>query len=100
MSEHPQITAYRNAAAAMKAERYWDHEENPDGQIEFLAVLSDVLTEVGYQLDKYQVLDPRGMDAYRAAAGLEYLAVVPSSAELILTTALEQRKKQVSMGKE
>ena len=91
MSEHPQTAAYRNAAATMKAERYWDHEDLPEGRTEFLKALGDVLTEVCYQLAKYQVLDPEAMEAYRAAAPASHPQMIPTSAELLLTTALERR---------
>lgn len=88
MTDHPQIKAFTDAAATMKAERYWSYntvEERKD----FLYALGDVLREVCYHLDTLQVLPAAAMQAYRDAAEIKLPAAIPTSAELILTTALQ-----------
>lgn len=67
MTTNPQAKAFLEAAALMKEERYWTHD-NVQQQIETLQALQDVTREVAYQLDKYKVLHPESMRAFRDAA--------------------------------
>ena len=94
MEQHPQIKAYEDAAEALKEERYWDYNSNTE-KIEFLHALGEVLRDVCYQLDKYEVLPPAAMEAYREAAGVKLPASFGTSAELILMTSLQSRIEQL-----
>lgn len=89
MTTHPQIQTFLDAAAALKEQRYWDH--NPQERIEFLIALGDVLRECSYQLDRHQVLEPAAMEAFRAVATFHMPAVADASAEGILMGSLEHR---------
>ncbi|PCC27051.1 hypothetical protein CIK76_18835 [Glutamicibacter sp. BW80] len=66
-SKNIQVEVFQEAAAALKSQRYWDHS-SVDDQIEFLNALSDVAREVAYQMDKYNVLQPEAVKAFRDAA--------------------------------
>lgn len=86
--EHPQIKVFREAAEAMKQERYWSYS-NVEDKLEFLNALSDVLREVCYHLDSDKVLPPEAMEAYRSAAQMRFPAAFQTSAELILTSSMQ-----------
>lgn len=88
MDDHPQIKAFTDAAASLKAERYWSYNTVAEEK-EFLYALGDVLREVCYHLDANQVLPAAAMQAYRGAAEIKLPAAIPTSADLILTTALQ-----------
>ncbi|MBG0740675.1 hypothetical protein IV500_14945 [Paeniglutamicibacter antarcticus] len=88
MAEHPQANAFHHAAELMRNERYW--HRNGDEDAEFLRALMDVLKEVSYHLDAIQVLDPAGLSAYGAAAGITiFPGVGKVDAKLILMTAAD-----------
>ena len=86
---HPQIQAFQEAAAAMKAERYWDYDENGTDKHDFLRALGEVLTEVAYQLDRHKILDKAGLEAYRKVAPVSMPSFAETSAEVILLGALQ-----------
>ncbi|MGO3269985.1 hypothetical protein [Glutamicibacter sp. BW77] len=94
-NKNVQVEAFQEAAAALKAERYWDHS-SVDSQIEFLNALSDVAREVAYQLDRYKVLQPEAVKAYRAAAA-EPLgpSFQEDTAELLLMGSLHNHIQQL-----
>lgn len=88
-NKNVQVEVFQQAAAALKAERYWDHS-SVDSQIDFLNALSDVAREVAYQLDKYKVLQPEAVKAFRSAAA-EPLgpSFQEDTAELLLMGSLD-----------
>lgn len=88
-NKNVQVEVFQQAAAALKSERYWDHS-SVDDQIEFLNALSDVAREVAYQMDKYKVLQPESMQAFRDAS-TEPLgpSFQKNSAELLLMGSLD-----------
>lgn len=60
MSEHPQVTAVRQAAGLLRQERYWACSNTEE--LEFLR-------EVAYHLDAMQALD--GLAAYEHVTGMD-----------------------------
>lgn len=94
-NENSQLQAFAEAAAALKAERYWAHTA-PEEQIAFLHVLQDVAREVAYQLDRYKVLQPEAVKAFRAASS-EPLgpSFQEDTAELLLIGSLENHIQQL-----
>ncbi|WP_026554317.1 hypothetical protein [Arthrobacter sp. 35W] len=89
MNEHPQIEAFRQAAALMKAERYW--RRNSEDDIAFLQALAEVATEVCYHLDSCHVLSSAGLAAYQSAVGARRVpGLDEANAELVLMTALDE----------
>lgn len=92
--KNPQVQAFEKAAEAMKAERYWGHE-NKEDKLDFLRAFSDVLTEVAYQLDRHKILDPSGLGAYRKAAPVSMPSFAETSAEVILLGALQNRMEEL-----
>lgn len=94
MEQHPQIKAYEDAAEALKDERYWDYNSNTE-KIEFLHALGEVLRDVCYQLDKYDVLPVAAMAAYREASDIKLPAAFETSAELILMSSLQSKIEQL-----
>lgn len=93
-AEHPQAKAFREAAEAMKNERYWKHE-NTDDERAFLQAFSEVLTEVAFQLNRYKILDQTGLEAYRKAAPMSMPSFAETSAEVILLGALQNRLEEL-----
>lgn len=92
--KNPQVQAFEKAAEAMKAERYWGHE-NKEDQLDFLRAFSDVLTEVAYQLKQHEILDPAGLEAYRKVAPLSMPSFADTSPEVVLIGALQHRIEEL-----
>ena len=88
-STHPQTAVFLRGAEILKAERYWSPSEIVEERVEFLRALAAVTTEVAFHLNRHDILDPAGVEAYRRAAGVETSAFIPSSAEMILLGALQ-----------
>ncbi|NVM96134.1 hypothetical protein [Arthrobacter wenxiniae] len=86
MDEHPQVKAFRRAAAMMSMERYWRRSD--EDEIQFLRALAEVTREVSYHLDAARALDIDGLAAYVCAAGLRPWAG-SVNAELVLMTAVD-----------
>jgi hypothetical protein len=95
MDDHPQIKAFLDAAAILRAERYWgcDSKEEQTG---LLRALKDVLTEVCFHLDAYGVLPQAVLRMWQdlAPPGIRGLPVRPSSG-LVLISYLDGRIEQV-----
>ncbi|MGO1230548.1 hypothetical protein [Glutamicibacter arilaitensis] len=89
-----QAEVFSQAAAEMKTERYWTHED-PAQELEFLQSLMDVLKEVAYQFDRREILDPAALEVYRKIAPSQMPAMFPTSTELVLVDALQQRIEAV-----
>lgn len=89
-----QAEVFSQAAAKMKAERYWENED-PAQEVEFLHALMDVLKEVAYQFDRREILDSAALEAYRKVAPSQMPAIFPTSTELVLVDALQQRIETV-----
>ncbi len=88
MPEHPQIRAFRCAAALMREERYWCR--NRDEDVEFVRALTDVLKEVSSHLDAIQALDCAGLLAYgNAAKTMVRPGAANLNAEMVLMTAAD-----------
>ncbi|MGP5342115.1 hypothetical protein ACTXML_15985 [Glutamicibacter arilaitensis] len=89
MTTNPQAQAFLEAAALMKGERYWTHD-NVRQQIETLQALQDVVREVAYQLDKYKVLHPEPVRAFREAVPQPLgPSFQDNTAELLLLGSIE-----------
>ena len=93
-TEHPQVQAFKEAAEAMKSERYWKHENTEDERA-FLQAFSEVLTEVAFQLNHHKILDQTGLEAYRTVAPLSMPSFAETSAEVILLGALQNRIEEL-----
>lgn len=95
MLDHPQIKAFNEAAAMLRAERYWDYSSKEE-HLEFLRVLSEVLAEVCYHLDDNDVLPPELLKAGQdvAAPAIRNLPLGPS-AHLVLMSYLDRRIEQL-----
>ena len=95
MLDHPQIKAFNEAAAMLRAERYWDYGSKEE-HLEFLRALSGVLAEVCYHLDDNDVLPPELLKAGRdvAAPAIRNLPLGPS-AHLVLMSYLDRRIEQL-----
>lgn len=89
MAEHPQMEAFRHAAALMRGERYW-RRSDPEEE-EFLRALMEVLTEACYHLDSCHLLSANGLNAYRDAVGaLSLGGMAGVSSGLVLLTAVDE----------
>lgn len=87
--ENSQIRVFREAAAALKEERYWYHE-SVEVEVEFLRAVGGILTEICFHLDANDVLPLAGLKAFQDAAGWSVVrTAVKLSAELMLMTALD-----------
>jgi hypothetical protein len=95
MQDHPQISAFIEAALSLRAERYWNYGSR-DERVEFLRALGEVLIEVCYHLDANDVLPPNITQACHvlAAPAIRRVPVRPS-AELLLLTYLDRRIEQL-----
>lgn len=91
MHDHPQVAAFRQAAALMRDQRYWCRNE--DEETNFLQALAEVVREVTYHLDAVQALNFDGMAAYCNAAGLQAWGG-NANAEFILMTAVDAAIEQ------
>lgn len=82
-----QIQVFRDAAQAMKNERY-AQQTSVEGQRDFLYALQDVARELAYHLNTHKILDQPAMASYAATSATE-MPPFEASAELILTVELE-----------
>jgi hypothetical protein len=95
MQDHPQITAFREAARILGADRYW-HHDSPEERVELLRALRDVLTEVCFQLDAHRVLPRAVLQICQdlAAPGIRDVPAAPS-AGFLLVSYLDARIEQL-----
>ncbi|WP_157365081.1 hypothetical protein [Arthrobacter sp. QXT-31] len=95
MQDHPQITAFREAARILAADRYWHHGSTGE-QVEVLRALRDVLTEVCFQLDAHRVLPRAVLQICQdlAAPGIRDVPA-PPSAGFVLVSYLDARIEQL-----
>lgn len=87
--ESRQIQAFKDAAQAMKNERYV-RQTDVEGQREFLYALQDVARELSYHLNELRILDQSAMEAYVETTPTD-MPGFQASAELILTVEIESR---------
>ncbi|RAN79336.1 hypothetical protein B5P43_15620 [Bacillus sp. SRB_336] len=80
-----QTKAFTAAAAAMRAVRYDQPSESLDEQIAFLKALGDVATETAWQFQRYDILDPAGLEAYRKVSYSQLPTFISTSAEVVIT---------------
>ncbi|MFE5835814.1 hypothetical protein [Arthrobacter sp. NPDC056493] len=95
MQDHPQITAFREAARILGADRYWHHGSTGE-QVELLRALRDVLTEVCFQVDAHRVLPRAVLQICQdlAAPGIRDVPA-PPSAGFVLVSYLDARIEQL-----
>jgi hypothetical protein len=95
MDDHPQVKAFMESTAILRADRYWDFNSKEE-QIRLLCALKDVLTEVCFHLDVHKVLPQAVLAMWQtlAAPGIQRLPVRPSSG-LVLMSYLDLRVEQL-----
>ena len=91
MHDHPQITAFLEAARILHADRYWQCGSLGE-QVELLRALRDVLTEVCFQLDVHRVLPQAVLQICQdlAGPGIRDVPAAPS-AGFVLMSYLDAR---------
>jgi hypothetical protein len=95
MGDHPQIKAFLEAAAIIRAERYWLYGAKEE-QVEFLCALREVLAEVCFHLDAHRVLPQAVLKMCQEWAGAGIRDVpAPASAALVLISYLDGRIEQL-----
>jgi hypothetical protein len=95
MQEHPQITAFRQAAGLLRAERYWQYNSREE-QLEVLRALREVLAEVCFQLDSHQVLPQAVLRMCKELAAPVIRDVpIPPSAGYVLVAYLDGRIEEL-----
>jgi hypothetical protein len=95
MQDHPQITAFLEAARILHADRYWRCGSLGE-QVELLRALRDVLTEVCFQLDVHRVLPQAVLQICQdlAGPGIRDVPAAPS-AGFVLVSYLDARIEQL-----
>jgi hypothetical protein len=95
MRDHPQTTAFQEAARILRADRYW-HYGSKGEQVELLRSLRGVLTEVCFHLDSHGVLPPAFLQMCQEFAAPEIRDVpAPPSAGFVLVSYLDARIEQL-----
>lgn len=86
MSSNPLIRILNESAEALKAERYMQTDPS-----DLAHALMGVVREVSYHFDRLGVMDPNAVDAFRQVQDVHMPAFAKSSAEVMLTGALQSK---------